>query len=984
MSDTTSTFTTRLETLQSLIDAEKSYLDNLQLIDSKLSPLWMKQLQSIAPDFSELLKCIQDLLSVNKPFYEKLISTKLESTECNLKDILKQLISAIKLPYLTFSENYINNLNQRQDILCAPSIQQFLNDIGKEKEMSLEMLFSAPLQQIRFYKSLFNKPHSSIDQPTLVQANQLFDSLMIKNSLPPVNLDPSFHTKINCSSVVDVLSDTPIHNYQLSKLDKILLCDTFNCTELSKRVQLILTVNHLVFCCPEKNDLLYPPIDINDISIRTIHIDRELLGEYHVQLWISQHRLFTFTTKSKQERNTWLGLDMNSNVKTSDTVAVSWAPLLAIVEIYDIRRQSRAPTKSIRTRDIFTFYTDQAGEISPLVSSDEEDSEDDQDNDDPVSGGQEEKAADKSSSASISSSSISASVAMATTAPPAPPPKEPVNTPQFPLQPPPKEPYRPVAVSGTKSLPVRNQSLRQSPPIPSHMLSPDVTSKAPDTPTPVRPSNVRSLTAQPPQPQSQPQQPIIESSSTTPSTTSSTSSSSSSSVSNGNTKKPSFMRSVMAAVSNRSSLRHSKSNFKPSIDSVLSSSTPNLKSPPSKNAMQNISTVSLDQQTLKRPTDPALMRRYSAANLTTDQHQQQQQQQQPPLPPQHLTIPSHQQSPFGQQRSSFINNHSTPSFASSQSSLALTPPLSRASSPGSMTPVGLSRYQTPSSSSSEDLGSPPESPDILLQHGNTIKSVLYSNQQSQVFRWKDESWYAVQGECSVEVRQTYSNRSCVAIHMKETGQLYLNAWVLPDTFICRTTETDLSLSLHITSSQSQLENYLIHCESKLEADRLTSILEQMHQESIKMNMVISATSTLRGAPPLLTRTASLAANNTLTPEELQKTFKLAMQCKCKLFVQSASSKWNSFGSVYMKVSQQYTTKKMHIAMESHKGGKVTQLVSAMVQSRNVERLSPKRISFLMVDELEKNSVVYMIQVREETTGDKILEYIKTKNSENGW
>ncbi|CAO0791506.1 unnamed protein product [Mucor circinelloides] len=970
MSNTTPTpTTTQLETLQSLIDAEKSYLDNLQLIDSKLSPLWMKQLQSVAPDFSELLKCIQDIISVNKPFYDKLISTRLESTECDLGDTLKQLMSAIKLPYLAFSENYINNLNQRQDILCTPSIQQFLNDIGKEKEITLEILFSAPLQQIHFYKSLFNKPHTSIDQSILVQANQLFNSLMIKNSLPPVNLDPSFHTKINCSSVVDVLSDTPIQNYQLSKLDKILLCDTFNCTELSKRVQLILTINHLVFCCPEKNDLLYPPIDINDISIRTIQIDRELLGEYHIQLWISQHRLFTFTAKSKQERNTWLGLDINSNVKKADTVAVSWTPLLAIVEKYDIRRQSRAPAKSIRTQDIFTFYTDQTGEISPLVSSDEE--EEDSENDQDIDEKQEESAADKSSSSSLSSSS-----SMAATTPPAPPPKESLIIPQLPLQPPPKDQHRPLVVSGTKSLPVRNHSLRQSPPIPSNMLSPDVTARAPDTPMPVRPPNVRSVSAQPPQP-------IIESSSTTPSATSSTSSSSSSSVSNGNTKKPSFMRSVMAAVSNRSSLRHSKSNLKPSIDSVLSSSTPNLKSPPSKNAMQNMSTVSLDQQTLKRPTDPALMRRYSAANLSTDQHQQQQQQ--PPLPPQHLTIPSHQQqqSPFGQ-RSSFINNHSTPSFASSQSSLALTPPLSRSSSPGSMTPVGLSRYQTPSSSSSEDLGSPPESPDILLQHGNTIKSVLYSNQQSQVFHWKDESWYAVQEDCSVEVRQTYSNRSCVAIHMKKTGQLYLNAWVLPDTFICRTTETDLSLSLHITSSQSELENYLIHCESKLEADRLTSILEQMHQESIKMNMVISATSTLRGAPPLLMRTTSLAANNTLTPEELQKTFKLAMQCKCKLFVQSASSKWNSFGSVYMKVSQQYTTKKMHIAMESHKGGKVTQLVSAMVQSRNVERLSPKRISFLMIDELEKNSVVYMIQVREETTGDKIFEYIKTKNSENGW
>ncbi|KAG1089881.1 hypothetical protein G6F42_019856 [Rhizopus arrhizus] len=506
---------------------------------------------------------------------------------------------------------------------------------------------------------------------------------------------------------------------------------------------------------------------------------------------------------------------INSNVKKADTVAVSWTPLLAIVEKYDIRRQSRAPAKSIRTQDIFTFYTDQTGEISPLVSSDEE--EEDSENDQDIDEKQEESAADKSSSSSLSSSS-----SMAATTPPAPPPKESLIIPQLPLQPPPKDQHRPLVVSGTKSLPVRNHSLRQSPPIPSNMLSPDVTARAPDTPMPVRPPNVRSVSAQPPQP-------IIESSSTTPSATSSTSSSSSSSVSNGNTKKPSFMRSVMAAVSNRSSLRHSKSNLKPSIDSVLSSSTPNLKSPPSKNAMQNMSTVSLDQQTLKRPTDPALMRRYSAANLSTDQHQQQQQQ--PPLPPQHLTIPSHQQqqSPFGQ-RSSFINNHSTPSFASSQSSLALTPPLSRSSSPGSMTPVGLSRYQTPSSSSSEDLGSPPESPDILLQHGNTIKSVLYSNQQSQVFHWKDESWYAVQEDCSVEVRQTYSNRSCVAIHMKKTGQLYLNAWVLPDTFICRTTETDLSLSLHITSSQSELENYLIHCESKLEADHEYGHLRYQHSK----------------------------------------------------------------------------------------------------------------------------------------------------------
>ncbi|KAI9260438.1 hypothetical protein EDC94DRAFT_520246 [Helicostylum pulchrum] len=580
-----------------------------------------------------------------------------------------------------------------------------------------------------------------------------------------------FHTQVDCSKVVNVLTEKAIPNFQMQPLPKVLLCDTFNCDELSKRVQLILTVDHLYFCAVQDNkkySLLFQPLETKLISIRTIHTDRELIGEYNVQLWFQKQRLFTMKANTKEDRNMWLGIESNSSTSSAaakEQLLLSWEPLNDIVAKYDLSRRSSCKSsnapKPIRTQDIFTFYTDQTGEISPLHQQ---------------------------------------------------------------------------------------------------------------HPMPTTNNNNNS-------PYLQQNSPMSASSPTLPS------------------KKPSFMRSVMAAVTSP------RSSF---------------------------------------PANPS----------------------EPPVPPQHLAIPP-PQSPFSQ-RGSFINNQSTSSFissvnSSSQSSLTLTPPLSRSSSPGSMTPVILSRYTTPSSSSSEDLGSPPESPDIIT-HGNTIKNVLYTNSHTKVFHWKDESWYAVEDDCLLEVRQTFSNRSCIAIHLKNSGQFYLNAWVLPDTFITRTTETDLSLSLHIANDQSVLENYLFHCESKSEADKLGSILEQMHQESVKMNMVISATSTL----------------------QLAKTFKLAMQCKCKLYVQSASSKWNSFGSVYLKVSQQYATKKMHVAMESRKGGKTTQLVSAMIQSRNVERLGPKRITFLMVDELEKNSVVYMIQVREELTGDKIFEYVKTKNSENGW
>lgn len=301
--------------------------------------------------------------------------------------------------------------------------------------------------------------------------------------------------------------------------------------------------------------------------------------------------------------------------------------------------------------------------------------------------------------------------------------------------------FHPPIVSGTKSLPSRNTSLKQLP-IPSNLLTPNG-----NTAVSNRPPNVRSVSAyqttngrpvsyqqqqnRPPlpthnsnflqqQPPLPPHSPYLQQKTSLPSLNSpyfQQAQQQQSPVSPEPTqKKPSFMRSVMAAVSSpRSSFRQSKSNMKLTVNDNSSAPTiqvpsvnegpvprsSSFRAPSNKNIVQNMSTVSLDQQT-KRPIDQtAQLRRYSAANLS-----------EPQLSPQHLNIPP-PQSPFGP-RASTINNHSTPSFissvnSSSQTSLALTPPLSRSSSPGSMTPVVLNRYTSASSSSSEDLGSPPES-----------------------------------------------------------------------------------------------------------------------------------------------------------------------------------------------------------------------------------------------------------------------------------
>lgn len=323
-----------------------------------------------------------------------------------------------------------------------------------------------------------------------------------------------------------------------------------------------------------------------------------------------------------------------------------------------------------------------------------------------------------------------------------------VDIPNLPLVPPKDKGKLPTIVSGTKSLPSRNVSLKHLP-IPSNMLVPDVITPT-SNPAPVRPPNTRSLSAhqtmngipvpqhqqqphqnRPPLPihnshlqqqQQQQQQPSLPSHNFYPEQASPIPSHNSPYMQQRNqlpvispepTPKKSFMRSVMTAVSSpRLSFRQSKSNLKESFNDTATvqttsvaagntTQTSSARGSPNKNGSQNTSTVSLDQQT-KRPTDLSTqLRRYSAANLS-----------EPQLSPQHLNIPP-PQSPFGP-RASTINNHSTSSFisntnSSSQSSLALTPPLSRSSSPGSMTPAVLNRYTTASSSSSEDLGSPPES-----------------------------------------------------------------------------------------------------------------------------------------------------------------------------------------------------------------------------------------------------------------------------------
>ncbi|KAI8992694.1 hypothetical protein BDB01DRAFT_446792 [Pilobolus umbonatus] len=270
---------------------------------------------------------------------------------------------------------------------------------------------------------------------------------------------------------------------------------------------------------------------------------------------------------------------------------------------------------------------------------------------------------------------------------------------------------------------------------------------------------------------------------------------------------------------------------------------------------------------------------------------------------------------------------------------------------------------------SEDFSSPPHSPSSF-NTGNDVRQMLFSNNQCEVFHWHNHSWYAAEDQCLLQVKITTNNRACVSVQLHSSGELYLNAWILSTTVIRQPSPTDINFSLFMGEKK---ENYLIHFSYPNDASTLFNLLKKLQQDVVQIaNQTIIA---------------RLDDDKHDHDEEehvdlinVPQTLKPVMQCKAKLFVKNETSNWSTFGSVTMRISQQNPSLRMLIQIENDK----TKLVSAIVKSGNVEMISPKRISFLLVDETAKTSIVYMVHLREDQTGNKIYEYLRTKNAENGW
>lgn len=297
--------------------------------------------------------------------------------------------------------------------------------------------------------------------------------------------------------------------------------------------------------------------------------------------------------------------------------------------------------------------------------------------------------------------------------------------------------------------------------------------------------------------------------------------------------------------------------------------------------------------------------------------------------------------------------------------------------------------QQPSSPGLQKQGiarSPMQSPtpSSMDDQQNAVRQVVYSNNQCEVFHWKAQSWYAVEDQCTLQVRLTFGGRSCLAIQLQTSGQMYLNAWIVPSMAVSQPSPTDISISVTMVSQQ---ENYLVHFHHPADASNLLAMLHRMHHESFSQPQVsplpppVSVNHHQQQVRSNRTQTTAVELRDeTPSVEDVPQTLKPVFQCKCKLFVQSETSKWNPLGSTAMRISQQLPSQKIHVYIEDDKH----KLISSIVRSGNVERLTNKRITFLLTDDKDKTSTVHLIQLKDEATGNKVFDYLKTQNAAQGW
>ncbi|CAO3576349.1 unnamed protein product [Absidia cylindrospora] len=881
----------------------------------------MKQTSQAAPDFTELIQHVHNIVAVNKQFSAKLTKFAGNAQAAQeLGNTLMQWVKDLESPYANYSRCYIPNLNQRTDILANRSIDQLLKDLSRSAsyDISLESLFNAPIQQLKYYYGLYARLLDSAD-PGRPDFKHLTDATRCLETILALSQKPST-SKSGLPVLPPPIRTQPDNSASSHKVPK-------------KKKSFV------------QQDFFAYYTETGEVSPLESSDDDDFDG----------YDAATTTTNGRNDKD---GMDKKNASAGGDDDLSTIQPrtvkmlnaLPADPKVAKASASTNTPPTSVPKKD--TSAQVQMTYIQPATAK-------------------VHKLDDNTTKTSTT-----------TTTPAAPTTTSHVDTVRAALATPPSQ--RTLSpVPGDSPRPVSPRAVQVQQAVTPVAAMQAVSQKTHDYFS--IPSN---NTSSKPLPSPKDQSP-------------------------GAGASPSGRPNGGAALPRTSSKRGTAQNVDPTARSAqqntpsakpLNSQPPTMARPysPVSNtnprAMNNNTGPPMQppkspmyapgqqQQQQQQPRPMNNMYNQGPSGAPVPHHQQQQRQMQPPpllRSSSHNSMEQQQQQQQQQQQGYGMPPHPQPPRMNSNG-----PHPMPSRSTGTATPVYQQRPPLPPQQmgARPPMHSPayqqPRTPPPTDDQHNSVRQVLYSSNQCEVFHWKAQSWYAVDGQCTLQVRLTHGGRSCLAVQLQPSNQLYLNAWILPSMAITQPSPTDVSVSVTMMAQQ---ENYLIHFRHPADASNLLAILHRMHHESTTQPPSSSSPppSSMNQQKPRLARQETTAVelrDDTPSVEQVPQTLKPVFQCKCKLFVQSETSKWNPMGSTAMRISQQLPSQKMHIYIEDDKN----KLISSIVRSGNVERLTSKRITFLLTNDQDKSSMVYLLQLKDEQTGNKIYDYLKTQNAAHGW
>ncbi|KAI9320962.1 hypothetical protein BX666DRAFT_2024566 [Dichotomocladium elegans] len=906
--------------LTDLIRTEQAYIETLKLIDS-IASIWMKHTASAAPDFSEQLTYAHAILIINKRFCTSLVKVAGDPHAMReLGDILMQWVEDIERPYSNFLRNYISGIDSRMDILNSPSIRACLDSISSAESNAskLKTLFDAPVQRLSYYKELYSR---------LLKAT--------KPGRADHDLLVRANRRIDALLQVSELTDSPSRQQPTGSVLKPPQETLF---AFLKRSDCTGVMDFFT-----RSPVAYRPLPSSKANSRIILQDDFVLttprGSFGVHLVLTPCEVALFRIREADNPKYSL---LHPPFPAQDVSVQSTPAEHEYLVNFQIRSSHRITLKadSREARNAWVGVSANAPNAATLdrrpltaVIAQQLLRIENRDTTDPgeIYALYEDEPEQRSESAQKRRDAFRDTIMdlySGRIEVPGPSPSPPAMGVPYLHSPVESIPHVDQDGQDLASIAPRAVKILSTLEVDSEAAKEKKLPKAPVQMTYIQPS-VHTIN--------------VESGSPTV-TVAPISLPRSSSKKNVVAQKPGF------------SMHDIRSGLELSIDTspaVLASSTYS-------GSGINGSPGGPFPQPLPNSTSPAPHSPYKDG----------------PLPP---TVdrgtPTHTLPPMRQ--ASLSNSERTEDSKVVPESKSIPHFPNNNIAGGRLPPGAIPRIDTYSPSSpSSDFGSPPQSPGAFA---NATRKIVYTHDECDVFHWKNQTWYAAQSKCSIQIRLTNANRYCISMQLLNSGQLYLNAWILPNTFIQCTSKTDVSLSVIMGV---QKETYLIHMEDSQDTTPLYNALLHAFDETVRI--LTPQPKSILKSPPMLSPTDRSRTESILPPdsktsrEEAPQTLKLMFRCRCKLFAQQEHATWNSLGGATLRISLQLPSNKMHIYIENGK----TKLVSSVVQSCNVERNGTKRLTFLLMT--GKSSMVYMINLKDEQTTNKIYQYIKVDNSRNGW